>query len=86
MNQPPQQPQPPQRKPRYFEQPDASEKPLTLWETMVVIVSTHLGVRSRKKRHEDFRRANGLHLFVAGLLYFFLLIAGLIALIHYIIR
>ena len=31
-----------------------------------------------------FRRANGMHLFVAGIVYFALMIAGLVALVIYI--
>lgn len=70
--------------PRYFERPDAAERPHTLLETFGIILSTHLGVRSSAKREEDFRRANGLHLFIAGVVYFALIIAGLIALVIYV--
>jgi hypothetical protein len=80
----PQQDQKPQQKPRYFERPDRDEKPLTLRETLLVVLSSHLGVRSRERRHEDFRRANGLHLFIAGVLYFAALIVGLVFLVKYI--
>lgn len=81
MNQPDQKP-PPKR--RYFGRPDDGEKPLTLLETLVIVVSSHLGVRTKEKQQEDFRRANGLHLFIAGLFYFALIIAGLIALVIHI--
>lgn len=81
MNQPDNKPQP---KRRYFERPDAGEKPLSLLETLGIVVSSHLGVRTKDKLQEDFRRANGLHLFIAGLFYFALIIAGLIALVIYI--
>ena len=67
--------------PRYFERPSPDTKPLTLRETLIVVLSTHLGVRSSAKREEDFRRANGLHLFLAGVIYFALVVAGLIALV-----
>ena len=73
-----------QSKPRYFERPDTGEKPLTLLETITIVLSTHLGVRNAKKREEDFRRANGLHLFIAGVLYFVIIIAGLIVLVNWI--
>lgn len=76
-------PTPPPKR-RYFERPDAGEKPLSLLETLTVVVSSHLGVRTKEKLQEDFRRANGLHLFVAGLFYFALIIAGLIALVIHI--
>lgn len=70
--------------PRYFERPDENEKPHSFFETLIIIISTHLGVRPKAKREEDFRRANGLHLFVAGMIYFILLITGLIFLVRYI--
>ncbi len=76
--------QKPPRKRRYFERPDDGEKPLSLLETLTVVVSSHLGVRTKEKLQDDFRRANGLHLFVAGLFYFALIIAGLIALVIHI--
>ncbi len=72
------------KKPRYFVRPDANEKPLGFWETLVVVLSSHLGVRSSEKRQEDFRRANGLHVFIAGVVYFVLLIIGLIVLVQFV--
>lgn len=74
----------PRKKPRYFERPDANERPLTFFETMVIVLSAHLGVRTRAQREEDFRRANGLHLFIAAVIYFVLVVSGLIALVSYI--
>jgi hypothetical protein len=71
--------------PRYFERPDASEKPHSFFEILIIVMSTHLGVRPKAKREDDFRRANGLHLFIAGIIYFALLIAGLIFLVRYIV-
>lgn len=68
--------------PRYFERPDPGEKPLSLLETIFIVLSTHLGVRTAKKREEDFRRANGLHLFIAGIFYFGLIVTGLIVLVN----
>lgn len=75
----------PKSPPRYFERPGPEEKPLTPLEILTIVLSTHLGVRSAKKRQEDFRRANGLHLFIAGILYFLLLVIGLIALVRLIV-
>lgn len=68
---------------RYFERPDADVRPLTLRETLVIVLATHLGVRTRARREEDFRRANGLHLFVAGVIYFLLLVGLLVLLATY---
>lgn len=72
--------------PRYFARPDPGEKPLAWSEILVIVLCTHLGVRPKKKREEDFRRANGLHLFIAGLLYFSLLVVGLALLVRYLTR
>lgn len=69
-------------RPRYFERPDPDEKPLSLWESIVIVLSTHLGVRPAHKREEDFRRANGLHLFIIGVFYFLLVVIGLIVLVN----
>jgi hypothetical protein len=70
--------------PRYFERPDSDAKPLSLRETLMIVLATHLGVRSSRQRQEDFRRANGFHLFIAGVLYFAVVIIGLIMLVQYI--
>lgn len=70
-------------KPRYFERPDQREKPLTLWETFAIVLCSHLGVRTREQRQEDFRRANGLHLFIVAVVYFALVICALIALVRH---
>ncbi|MDB6062156.1 MAG: hypothetical protein JWM78_2259 [Verrucomicrobiaceae bacterium] len=76
----------PQRKRRYFERPDRDQKPLSLSETLIIVLSSHLGVRTRGKLQDDFRRANGLHIFIAGIIYFALIVAALIALVIYISR
>ena len=80
---PPGEGQPPP--PRYFERPAPGETRHSLLETVVIVLSTHLGVRSADKREEDFRRANGLHLFIAGVFYFAVVVAGLIALVNWIV-
>lgn len=74
----------PKPQPRYFAGPDPDAKPLSLRETLVIILATHLGVRSSRQRQEDFRRANGFHLFIAGILYFAIIVTGLIALVQHV--
>lgn len=74
------------QKPRYFERPDPHEKPLSFWESLLIVLSSHLGVRSAAKRQEDFRRANGLHLFIVGIVYFAAMIIGLIMLVRFVTR
>ena len=80
----PEQPETETAPPRYFERPDPGEQKLTLIETIGIVLSTHLGVRTAKKREEDFRRANGLHLFIAGVFYFLVVVVGLIVLVNWI--
>ncbi|MFT5580737.1 MAG: hypothetical protein ACI9WS_003505 [Paraglaciecola psychrophila] len=71
-----------EKKPRYFERPEQDEAPLGFWRIVLVVISTHLGVRSRQRREEDFRRANGLHIFIAGIIYFLALLVGLVVLVN----
>ncbi|WP_101756576.1 DUF2970 domain-containing protein [Oceanicoccus sp. KOV_DT_Chl] len=71
-----------QKKPRYFERPDEDEAPLGFWATLLIVLSTHLGVRPKAKREEDFRRANGLHVFVAGVIYFVVLLIMMVILVN----
>lgn len=61
-----------------------ANKPYGLWKTCVIVLCGHLGVRPSHKREEDFARANGLYVFAVALLYFALIIAGLIVLVNYI--
>lgn len=65
---------------QWFGRPDPGEPPLGFWRLIVITLSAHIGVRPRAKRHEDFRRANGLHVFIAGIVYFVLIITALIVL------
>jgi len=72
------------KKPRYFERPDEDQEPLGFWQTLVIVMSSHLGVRPREKRLEDFRRANGLHVFIAAIIYFVAILVLLVLLVNYI--
>jgi hypothetical protein len=69
-----------------LDDPDKGEnrKPLTLRETLSIIIAGHLGVRKRAQRVEDFHRANGLHIFVAAVIYFVLIVFGIGLLVRYI--
>jgi hypothetical protein len=72
-------------KPRYFAQPDPGQEPLGYWRMLLIILSTHLGVRNKQQRADDFSRANGLHIFIGGVVYFMLVISGLLLLIKRVI-
>ena len=70
----------------HTENPEDPEnrKPLSFGEVMVILVSGHLGVRKRKHRAEDFRRANGLHIFIAAVIYFSAIVFGIVMLVRYV--
>ena len=73
------------KSPRYFERPDEQEAPLSFWRMLGLVLATHLGVRTKKQRVEDFKRANGQHVFIVGVIYFLLLVSGLGLLVRYIV-
>ncbi|MDO8863691.1 DUF2970 domain-containing protein [Haliea sp. E1-2-M8] len=68
--------------PGYIPRPDPGEKPIGFLRMMVILISSHIGVRSRANREEDFRRANGLHVFIAAVVYFVLIVGALIVLVN----
>jgi hypothetical protein len=61
-----------------------NEKPLTLRETLSIIIAGHLGVRKREQRVEDFHRASGLRIFIAAAIYFAVIVFGIVLLVRYI--
>lgn len=63
---------------------DKHSKPLTFRETLSIVFAGHLGVRKREQRVIDFRRANGLHIFIAAAVYFLIVVTGVIMLVRYI--
>ena len=69
---------------QWFGRPDKDARPIGFWRIVLITLSGHIGVRSRANRHDDFRRANGLHVFIAAIVYFSLIIGALIALTHFI--
>jgi hypothetical protein len=60
--------------------------PLALGELFKIVLSGHLGVRKREHRMDDFGRANGLHVFIAAVIYFALVVTALVVLVSYIAR
>lgn len=61
------------------------QRPLGFLRILVILVSSHIGVRSRANREEDFRRANGLHMFIAAFAYFLMIIGALIFLVSVVV-
>lgn len=64
---------------------DVTPDPCGFWKTVVIVLCGHLGVRPSHKRQQDFERANGVYVFAVSLLYFFLVIVGLIVLVNLIV-
>jgi hypothetical protein len=61
---------------------DNKPEPYGFWRTVVIVLSGHLGVRPAHKRKMDFERANGVYVFAVAVLYFVLVIIGLIVLVN----
>ena len=57
--------------------------PLSLKETLSIVVAGHVGVRKAEQRAEDFRRASGVRIFIAAALYFSIIVVGLIVFVRY---
>jgi Protein of unknown function (DUF2970) len=74
------------RKAQQLSDDGGPKPPLSLKELLVIILSGHLGVRKREQRVNDFDRANGLQVFLVAVLYFALIVMGLIVLVSYIAR
>lgn len=52
------------------------------WKTVLIVLCGHLGVRTTQQRKTDFERANGVHVFAVAVMYFLLVIIGLIVLVN----
>lgn len=66
-------------------EPITKPKPYGFWRTVVIVLSGHLGVRPSHKRKEDFARANGVYVFAVAVMYFVLVIIGLIVLVNVVV-
>lgn len=66
------------------EQEPAKPTPLSIRETLSILVAGHIGVRKAAQRKEDFSRAKGVNIFFAALAYFSIIIFGLVFLVRYI--
>ncbi len=63
-------------------QSEPSLAPLSAKETLSILFAGHIGVRKAEQRVEDFRRASGPKIFIAAMLYFSLIVVGLIILVR----
>lgn len=65
---------------------EAVEKqPLSIRETLSILVAGHIGVRKASQREEDFGRAKGVNIFIAAVAYFSVIIFCLVLLVRYIV-
>ena len=63
---------------------EPASPPLSLKETLSILLAGHIGVRKAEQRAEDFRRASGLRVFIAAALYFAVIVVGLIVFVRYV--
>ena len=71
------------KRPRYFEKPENDKRPMGFWRVVLIVVSSHLGVRKRSDRHDDFTRADGRHVFAVAVIYFVLVLLLLVVLVNW---
>ncbi len=72
--------------PEHHDPDEAPEnRPLSIRETLSIIVAGHIGVRKAAQRKEDFGRARGINIFVAAVAYFSVIVFILIQLVRYIV-
>ena len=65
---------------------EANEKPpLSIRETLSILIAGHIGVRKASQRAEDFSRAKGANVFFAAVAYFGVIVFCLILLVRYIV-
>ena len=72
------------QKPKASPSTSETPAPLSFKETFSILVAGHLGVRKAKQRAEDFRRASGIRIFIAAVLYFVVIVVGLIFFVRYV--
>ncbi len=62
----------------------ATKERYGLWRAFIIVLSGHLGVRTRKQREEDFAKANGLHVLIVALTYFLVIVTALIVFVRFV--
>jgi hypothetical protein len=73
--------QPPTEK---FSPEAPKRRPLSIRETLSILVAGHIGVRKAAQRKEDFSRAKGVNIFFAALAYFSVIVFCLVLVVRYI--
>ncbi|OUS09705.1 hypothetical protein A9Q90_02945 [Gammaproteobacteria bacterium 54_18_T64] len=70
---------------KYIQLNDEKPTAYGFWQTVLIVLAGHIGVRTRVQRKTDFERANGVYVFAIACMYFLLVIIGLILLVNYIV-
>ncbi len=63
----------------------AEKQPLSIRETLSIVMAGHIGVRKAAQRKEDFNRARGVNIFFAAVAYFSVIVFALVMLVRYIV-
>ena len=63
----------------------ADKRPLSIRETLSIVMAGHIGVRKAAQRKEDFSRARGVNIFFAAATYFSVIVFALVILVRYIV-
>ncbi len=61
------------------------KRPLSIRETLSILVAGHIGVRKAAQRKEDFSRAKGANIFFAAVAYFSVIVFFLVMLVRFIV-
>ncbi len=63
----------------------SDQQPLSIRETLSILVAGHIGVRKASQRKEDFGRAKGVNIFFAAVAYFAVIVLVLVLLVRTIV-
>lgn len=56
------------------------------WRSVLAVAWSFIGIRKNSEYQQDLARANPLHVMVIGIVGVFILVLGLMALVHWIVR
>jgi hypothetical protein len=67
------------------QQPAPHQRSGSLWRTVVAVLWSFVGLRSRKDFQKDIDQLNPLHIIVVGLVLALLFVLGLVALVQWVV-
>lgn len=65
---------------------DKHDKPLTLWEMLLSVLSAAFGVQSGKNRQRDFSRGKPSHFIIIGVLFTLVFVLVIIAVVKLVLH